>query len=236
MKQDMKAYLQEAFEAPKPERKETFLRKVGPVQISTFTFVKSQIGYIRKRVWAVSVLILLLALVCADYVGRESLWIISALVPYIALCAVAESARSAAYGMTELEMSTRFSLRSVTLARLVSIGILHLLILCVLIPVAGELSLCPIIKAGIYVILPYLLTSVLGLTLVRRVQDKEMIYVCMGSAVLVSILCVWIRGFMSWLYEEKYFIWWCVLVVYLLGRVIKEYKKMIYQTEELSWN
>lgn len=236
MKQDMKAYLQEAFEAPKPERKETFLRKVGPVQISTFTFVQSQIGYIRKRVWAVSVLILLLALVCADYVGRESLWIISAFVPYIALCAVTESTRSVTYGMWELEMSTRFSLRSVTMARLVAIGLVHLTILAGLIWVSGGTNLFPVIMRGVYLVVPYLLTSVLGVIAVRKLQEYHTAYVCTGCAVMVSILSVYLRGFLSWVYEEKYFIWWCLLAVYLLGRGYKEYKEMIYQTEEHVWN
>ncbi|MBQ7919461.1 MAG: hypothetical protein IJ324_05925 [Lachnospiraceae bacterium] len=236
MKREMKTYLQEAFEAPEPVKKKEFLQMVRTENVSTFDFVKAQIGYIRKRVWVVSVFIFMLVLASADYVGKESIWIVSALVPYIALCAIAEGTRSTAYGMSELEMSTRFSLKSVILARLTAIGCLHALLLGVMIPVAGGTAFLPVIRSGIYVILPYLLTTVLGLLAVRKLYDWESTYVCMGCAVMVSLLSVWTRGFLVWIYEEKYFIWWCALVVYLLVKVIKEYKKIIYQTEDVAWN
>lgn len=236
MKREMKTYLQEAFTAPEPLKKREFMQMAKPEPMRTFDFVKTQIGYIRKRVWGISVLVFMLALVCAHFVGKECIGVISALVPYIALCAVAEGTRSVTYGMSELEMSTRFSLRSVLLARLMAIGCLHVMILGALIPVAGEFDFLPVIRNGIYVILPYLLTTVLGLIAVRKLYDWENSYVCMGCAVIVSSLSMWTRSFLMWIYEEQYFIWWCVLAAYLLGKVWKEYKKMIYQTEELSWN
>ena len=46
------------------------------------------------------------------------LWITAALLPFVALLAVTEGTRSAVYGMEELELATRFSLKSVLLARL----------------------------------------------------------------------------------------------------------------------
>lgn len=236
MKREMKTYLQEAFEAPEPVKKKEFLQMARSENVSTFDFVKTQVVYIRKRVWVVSVFIFILALASADYVGKESIWMISSLVPYIALCAVTEGTRSAAYGMSELEMSTRFSLKSVILARLMAIGCLHTLLLGAMIPVAGGTAFFPVIRTGIYVILPYLLTTVLGLLAVRRLYDWESSYVCMGCAVMVSLLSAWTRGFLVWVYEEKYFIWWCTLVAYLLVKVVREYKKVIYQTEDVAWN
>ncbi len=236
MKREMKAYLQEAFTAPEPVRKEAFLKSTIPVQISTFDFMKTQISYIRKRVWVVSVLIFALGIMSVCYWEKESIWMISSLVPFIALCAVTESARSATYGMSELEMSTRFSLKDVTLARMVSIGVVHFVILGCLIPISGATALLPLIKNGVYLLIPYLLTSMLGLMMVRKIRDRGSIYACMGSAVLVSFLCAYTRDFLAWMYEEKYFIWWCILTVYLLVKVAKEYKKMIYQTEDYAWN
>lgn len=236
MKRETMTYLQEAFAAPEPERKEAFIKKTPRVQMSMASFVKTQIGYIRKRVWVLSILLFLLALNCTEYVGQESAWAIASLTPYIAVCAVTESARSITYGMQELEMSTRFSLKSVTIARLFSIGFLHLLILCALIPVAGKLSFLPMVQSGIYLVVPYLLTSLLGLMAVRKLHDREIIYVCLGSAVLVSLLYSMARVYLSWIYEEKYLILWGVMAAYLLVRVWKEYKEMIYQTEEFAWN
>ena len=44
------------------------------------------------------------------------------LLPFVALLAVTEGTRSAVYGMEELELATRFSLKSVLLARLCLVG------------------------------------------------------------------------------------------------------------------
>lgn len=236
MKQDMKVCLKEVFAAPKPEKKDSFLRKARTAQVSTFDFVKSQLFYIRKRVWILSLLILVAALAAIRFMEINRLWIISAFIPFIALCAVLEGTRSVSYGMSELEMSARFSLKSITLARMVSIGLVHLGIIGVLIPLSGGSELFPMVKEAVYLLVPYLLTAVLGLIAVRELQDYQSSYVCTGCAVIVSSLGVYIRSFLSWVYEEKHFIWWCVFALYLLGRGYKEYQRMIYQTEDFVWN
>ena len=67
------------------------------------------------------------------------LWITAALLPFVALLAVTEGTRSAVYGMEELELATRFSLKSVLLARLCLVGSLHaVLLLCLTPPVPGD--------------------------------------------------------------------------------------------------
>lgn len=236
MKQRMKEYLQVAFNVPEPKRKNSFLRMVRPTQVRTIDFVKSQLFYIRKRVWMLSFFTLLTVLLCIQFIETNRLWIISAMVPFVALGGVMEGTRSASYGMWELEQSARFSLKSVTLARMVSIGLVHLGILGVLILISGGSDSLPMVKNAVYIVVPYLLTAVSGLMAVRKLQDYQGSYVCMGCAVLVSILSMYIKNFLFWVYEEKYFIWWCVLALYLVGRGCKEYKRMIYQTEDCAWN
>lgn len=236
MKRDIKVQLQDAFEAPVPEQKAVFLREISHTQVSTIDFVKSQLFYIRKRVWGLSLLILAAALVCVHFMERNSLWTISALVPFIALGAVMEETRSASYGMWELEQSARFSLKSVTLARMLSIGLVHLGMLGVLIPLAGEDGSLSLWKCAVYLLVPYLLTTMSGLIAVRKLPHYQGSYVCTGCAALVSMFCMYTRGILSWVYEEKYFVWWCVLALYLMGSVYKEYKRMIYQTEDFAWN
>ena len=53
---------------------------------------------------------------------KDVLWIISALIPFIAMSILTENARSGIYLMAELEMAARFSLKSVILARMEILG------------------------------------------------------------------------------------------------------------------
>lgn len=236
MTADLKAILEEAFAAPKPKRKKEFLKKTGQTQISTISFILSQISYIRKSVWIVSVLFTVFAVISIHYLGQDCIWVTAAMMPFIALCAVTENARSATYGMAELEMASRFSLKSITLARLSAIGLFHFVILCILIPLVGKNALFPIVRIIIYLVVPYLLTSVLGFAAARKVHGKEAVYICMGISVMVSFLNLILKEIVPGIYEKKQFIWWCVFVIYLIVRMWSEYKKAIYQTEELVWN
>ena len=168
MKSDMKKVLEEAFAAPEPTRKKEFMRKINQPQISTFSFMLSQISYIRKRVWLVSVLISVLALMIAEYVGADCIWVIASLMPFVALGAITESVRSTTFHMAELEMASRFSLKSITLARLGVIGLLHFAVFCILVPFTCRNALLPLGKVGIYLFVHYLLTTVLGLVASRK--------------------------------------------------------------------
>lgn len=236
MKRDIAVQLQEAFKAPVPERKTSFLREIRHTQVSTLDFVRSQLLYIRKRVWVVSLLILVVVLICIHFMKMDRLWLISAMVPFVALGGVMEGTRSVSYGMWELEQSARFSLKSVTLARMAAIGLVHLGILGVFIPISGDWGSLSLWKCTVYILVPYLLTTVSGLVLVRKLPDYQGSYVCMGCAVLVSMFTLYARGFLYWVYEDKYFTWWCVLALYLMIRGYREYKGMIYQTEDFAWN
>lgn len=236
MKQEMKEALEEAFAAPEPTRKKEFLKKAEPPQISMVVFMRAQLPYIRKRVWLISALISLIAVLSAGYVEQDCLWFIASLTPFIALGILTENARSVTNNMVELEMASRFSLKSVTLARLGVIGLLHFGVFCILVSFTCKSTLVSMGKVGVYLFVPYLLTTVLGLKMARRIPAKEVNFFLGGIAVMVSCLNFVMRAILPGLFEEKSFIWWLVLVICLLAGAWKEYKIMIEQTEEMAWN
>ncbi len=236
MKTDMKEVLAQAFAAPEPKGKKEFLKKAGPPKISTFSFILLQISYIRKRVWAASVFISILAMMGAEHAGQDCIWVMSAMIPFIALCAVTENVRSSIFGMGELEMASMFSLKSVTLARLSGIGLLHFILLCILVLFVGKNASLPFMRAGVYLTVPYLLTSVLGFMIARRIRGKEVIYICMGISIMVSSLNFILKESLPGIYEEKRFAGWCITVVYLAVKMWSEGKKTMNQKEELAWN
>ena len=193
MRHDIKRILDGSFAAPEPKRKEEFLRDIGRTPISTFAFMKLQISYIRKRVWILSVIVMMLAIVSKKYVGADCIWVISAMMPFVAISMVSENNRSEIYGMAELEQTSRFSLKSVMYARLVIVGISHLILLSFIIPFVGNGILMPHMQIGIYILVPYLLASTLGLSAVRRNRGKENSYYCFGISCMVSCLQIIVR-------------------------------------------
>lgn len=243
---------EDAFSAPSPQRKTEFLEYLqkenvyrksiqgkkaqsvnnAKTSISIGSFIFSQIAYIRKRVYLASLLILALAIMAVDYAKTDSVWAVAAMMPFIAICMATESVRSETYGMAELEMASRFSIRSIMLARFGTIGFVHMGMLCILIPIVSRSALLSYIRIGIYLLVPYLAASVLELAAVRRFRGKETISVCMVISVMVSLLNTVVKELLTHWFGSKQFGIWLILAVYLTGRAVLEYRRMIYQTEE----
>ena len=236
MKADLKKALQEAFVAPAPVRREAFLRTVPAAQIGHMRFMITQIGYIKKWTWAVSAAAFAIAFYVALSIGKDTVWVISAIVPFIALAFTTENAKSAAYDMEELETASRFSLRSVMLARMGILGFFHMILLCLFILLCRRGSTYTFLQTGVYLTVPYLLTTTLGLTAVRRIHGRESMYVCMGIAVLVSAFHMILTGSVRLLYHEKYFSWWVMAFIALFVLMIAECHKIMNRMEEPVWN
>ena len=231
----MKKMLETAYEAPEPLRKEKFLRKLPKAQISHTEFMLLQAAYMKKWVWVVSVLVLGIALKGASFLERNMLWFFSALMPFIALTVTTENTRSAAYGMEELEMASRFSLRSVALARMGILGGVHFVLICCLIPVSLQNQIYGPLQAGVYLTVPYLLTVIPGLMAARHIHGKESGYVCAGIAAIVSVIFI-IQGSNGVVYREKLFSWWLAAFIVLIIMLGAEWHRTIKETEELAWN
>ena len=160
MDNKLKRNIQKAFEAPQPNRQEKirFLRTLPGSRISMFRFILVQASYMREMTLVFSVLLLLPAVIGANYISENTLWIVSAFVPILGLLAVAESTRSTMYGMSEFEMSTRFSLKSVVMARMSVLGVLDFIVLVCAIPLCYTGSGFSLLQTGLYLLVPYMLT------------------------------------------------------------------------------
>lgn len=236
MNKELKRALKENFEAPAPVRKKEFLCEIQQPHISNLEFIITQAAYIRKWVWGLSVLFFFITLIGSWWIEQDILWCISAFTPLLALTAITECGRSEAYGMAELELSTRFSIKSVVLARLGIIGIFTLILLCVVTPFISTNSKVDLLRTGVYITVPYLFTSFLGFWLVRKTHEKEGLYVCTGIAVAISLLNIILSQSFSLPYEEQNFIWWVVALAFLCIGTANQCYQMIKQTEELEWN
>ncbi len=238
MNNQLKRNIQKAFAAPKPnqQEKERFLRSLPQPQIGMFRFILVQASYVRKLSWVLSGLILLLALLCACNISQDTLWVVSAFVPALGLLAVAESNRSMMYGMSELEKSTRFSLKSVVLARMSILGAVNFAVIAVLAPLCRIGNDFSLLQTGMYLLVPYLLTVNVSLWIARRTNDKEIIYGTMCVATIVSAINTGLHFVAELIYQEIYISWWLVLAIALLIEMAYEMHCTIKRTEEYTWN
>ncbi len=238
MNNQLKRNIQKAFAAPKPNQQEKvrFLRSLPQPQIGMFRFILVQASYVRKLSWVLSGLTLLLALFCAYNISEDTLWVVSAFVPTLGLLAVTESNRSMMYGMSEFEMSTRFSLKSVVLARMSILGLINFAVIAVLAPLCRIGNDFSLFQTGMYLLVPYLLTVNFSLWITRRVNDKEIIYGCMCVATIVGGINTGLHFVTDFIYQEIYISWWLVLSIILLIELAYEIHCMIKRTEEYTWN
>ncbi len=229
-RQELKAALGEAFAVPPPEGKRAFLRALPPAPVSHLRFLLDQTGYIRPAVWAVSLGVFVLGLTAGQLVPADGLWVTAALTPFAALAAAAEGSRSAFHGMEELELASRFGLKSTFLARMGALGLVHLVLLAALAAIGGG----GFFRTGAYFLTPYLLTDLLCLAALRRIRGKEGLYVCGVIAVLVAGLAA--AGDHRVLYGPKSFRWWLAALAVIAALTGREYCKKVKIMEELSWS
>lgn len=236
MKKELKRAVKAAYEAPEPVEKRIFLRKFLKPEIGMVEFMLIQAEYIGKGVWLFSIAVLTAALMGVCWLEKDILWAVSSLLPFAALFAVTESARSTSYHMEEMEMATRFSLKSVLLARMGVIGAIHLLLLCALLPLGHMYGERSFFETGVYLLLPYLTVTVLGLWITRKLRGKDAAYGCMGCAVLTSGTTFMMNYTWAWYDYGRYFQEYVILLAVLLVLAAWEYRRAIQRTEELVWN
>lgn len=238
MNRKLKKSIQRALEAPKPDsrEKERFLDELPVSYIRTFQFLLIQASYVRKRTLVFSALLLLPAGVGAYNVNPRTLWVASSFIPLLALLAVAESTRSMTYGMEELEMSARFSLKNVVLARMIILGLVDLVIFCCFIPLCKIGSGISFLRTAVYLFVPYLLTANISLWLTRRFREKETVYACVGAAVFVGAANTSLHMAVDVIFRYSGTGWWLLAVLFLAAVMIWEARSVIRETEEFAWN
>ena len=236
MNRKMKQALKNTFHAPAPARKSSFLKKYRRRELGCRDFLLTQAGYIRWWVWAASVLLFGGVLWLASWQDSGTVWAAAALTPFLALLIVVENGKSRFYGMEELELSCRISLRTVVLARMLILGLFHLLLLGLLIPVIAAWGAVGIFRAGLYLLTPYLLTAALGIELTRRCRRQEGLLACGGAAALVSALGLLAGTGPLKLYLPEFLPWWGGALAVSLAAVALELHVELKKTEGLQWN
>lgn len=228
LQEEIKTY----FDAPKPVEKREFIRKFPTRDISINEFIKIQAGYIRKPVWLMSILAFAIVIIGSYKMLANTILITASIVPFIAVLTVFEAIRSQTFHMAELERATRFSLRSIIFARMVIIGGFELLMFVIAVPVLYVSFGYSLIMTGAFLLVPYLATSIICMELERTTYARDNSYICVGVALAISVLSIWISGTYTDMFKVQYNMRWLMAVIILLFIMILEYRRF-YNTSEV---
>lgn len=221
------------YQAPKPDRKQEFLQHFSEPGMTSWQFMRGQAGYIKKWIWGISILLLLLLLSCCSFFHKDMLNVMASFAPFIAMSLLAEGSRSYVYGMEELELATRFSLKSVLLARMGILAVFHLFLLLVMVLFSVGSGAGQYCLAGIRILLPYFTSISIGLPLIRRFHGRESGYLCVAIAVIVSILSWYLQEILVWRGEVQLLpIFGMLLILEIIFGAV-ESTKLLKQSEEL---
>lgn len=236
MKKTTMKLLSEGFTPPKPRGKRGFLRRAPVPRISMGRFLLGQLRYIRPWVWAAALAATVIPMLGLKLLEGNSLAAACAMSPVLAMLLITETGRSQTWGMVELEQASRFSLKSVVLARAIALGAVSGVgLLALTLSGAANLGLSPG-KVGVYMLCPYLSAAYLSLWVCRRLRGREAGSICLGIGSFVSLCFGALPGFSRWLFEDRVLAFWVIACAALAAAVFREGKQMIYGTEELQWS
>lgn len=241
MKDKLIKAIKSAFEPPPTSKKESFIREINYPKATYWDFIYYQIGYVRKRVWILSVLMLagfvLFASLAKDplvFVGL--IWMVSAFAPFLALLFVSELARSTSYNMAEMEMTTRYNLGHIMFARMGILGGANLILLLAILPIASLKAEANIIATGLHILVPYLLTCTFSLYVLNKIDRKDVAYYCAGISCAVSVLYCVLLNIKHFLWNDSYIFAWFLVFIVLLSMAIIQAVKLIKKTGDIQWN
>lgn len=232
MERKRKEELAEYFEAPIPERKRAFVRQLGLQKMNLFHVIAMQARYISKWVWIFSGLFFGCTYWVSQMANITYVSMLLAAIPFLVMISVTETTRSYRYGMEELELSARFSLKSIVFARMMVLGLGNFVVLAGAFGLLGSNAQINIV----HIMTPYFLTAGGSFYIVRNLRGAESTLPCMALSIVVCVLEV----YLPWQFEmifapENLWLWAGVCVIGIMVTVRESYRT-IRMTEDLVWN
>ncbi len=224
MNKKLKKVLKSSFDAPPSTKKNEFLYTLPHARTTNFEFFLSQMGYIRKRFWSLSILLFIgmITLSLNLQQAKEMVGILSASLPLLTLIGITEINKSLSYNMTELEMSCKYNISKITLMRLLGIGVFHISILLLLLLLFKDQSQYNGFRYAVYSITPFLLTSYLSFWVANHIRLKDSLYICSGITSSISIVAFLMSTESTLFYSKNYTVLWSIGFIVTAVLLIKE--------------
>ncbi|MBO4457765.1 MAG: hypothetical protein J5802_08595 [Butyrivibrio sp.] len=202
---ELKKLLQDNVTPPDYLKKDSFIRghraKETP-HVSTTRLILQQTGFIRKRVWVVSLLVMIFMVLFivqemryplnSGYTDDDRVLTVlktaSFFMPFISALGMIEAFKAQLHGVYELEQVTVISGKRALFARLAVVGIINFLPM-MFISVLMRLTVgVEIVRGALVVLVPYLLTMVLCMEIERFEWARRSAFSFLIPVLLVTVL------------------------------------------------
>lgn len=230
MDKQIQTILKDIYSAPRPERRDACIRlyqkRMGYQKMNTLYVLRTQIAYIRKPVWLITFAVFAAAVVGLKTNYSNTVFLVSAMMPFVSGLATLESFRSFGYGMNELEQATRFSLKGILFARIAIIGSFHIIVLFSLVFMISRVLPWSYFMTGAVITIPYLVSSIISMEIERTKYGRNHAYASIVVSALVSAAVVVVSMMERRIFSSMYYVFWIMALFILFGIVIMEYRKM----------
>lgn len=193
---EIKELLKKSYPLPDSKRREKFLRSIEKPKMPLWDIILNQLKYINIRVWIFWLIIIALGMLAAYADGAKThpaVWSFCALIPFLAMISICEIRKSERHGMQEIEKATRFSTASVILARMLVLGAAAAVLFLALLPAVILRAGFGLVKAMVYIILPYCLSAYLNLLVSRKFRNGG-IKINFAVSAAVSVLSILVEA------------------------------------------
>ena len=221
--------------------KSSFLVK----RISYIEFARLQFCSIRKRTWIIQGI----ALVCwwllysMKQIQSDSMFdlypYLSIMAPIICCIGVDELSRIYENHFYELELTTRFPLKTILLTRMAIMGITDLLGLTAMGILIKQYVKMNVINTLIYIMVPFLISCVGMLIIMRWVKGEYLNYFFFGYAAILGAVPFTSEIVARSIYEQRFLIYWEFAGVITLGVLVLQILtlcKKLNSMEDISKN
>ncbi|MGM9946089.1 MAG: hypothetical protein ACI33M_14150 [Lysinibacillus sp.] len=211
------------------QQSKQLIQQAPPESMSLFSFYFQQLRFIRPRTWTLQFLIVILAalLIMNAPNTRTIIALTSAVSPFIYLVSFSELIRSYAHRVFELELTTKYSYKTVMLARIGLMNILNIFAITLLVFTVVKTSQLAMLQTFFFVCIPFLLTSILGLWILQWQHTKESYQWVYIAGVFFGICLMLV----IYLYPQLFLaisngLWWSIMLI-ATGTVIYQYRQLI---------
>lgn len=232
---ELKKALASVYAIEPQKNKNVFVRKYKRRELQLTQLLWMQAKYLLLPNIIGGVFLLLGIFACIWNQNKDTVWIVSAVVPFVVLFTMISLGKSEKYGMGELEMVSRFSLRLLKMIRVFWAGVFSFGILLIGSIIVWKYRGTTILHILPQLGIPYLLTVWGCLIVLRKWHSQENIYGCIGVSVTIFFFPFVVDTLEANLGEiPVYVIGVSLLVLFIL--TVNEVKKYITESGEALWN
>ena len=203
------------------------VNEVDDSELTFFKFYFEQFEFIRKKVWIIQFVILLICgfkLYNSTNMIQTIAWI-SAATPIIFLAGFTELSRTYTYKTMEIEMSTQFSFKQVMMSRISILGLVDILCITILCLLAGAYTDINPYIVFIYICIPFMVTCFGCIWLLNRVKGRECNYFCFTlGAFVMGTVAILTNRFPTIYISSSFWIWCILLFISVIGVCLEIYK------------